>query len=254
MGVRMIEVMQIREPVSALTHGAWVLFCIPATVLLMRRTRNDKLKSIGLLVYGLTMLACFASSCLFHSVWGSERIIEACRSLDHVCIFLFIAGTCTPIALVFMEKRWRFMFLSSMWFFSCAGISVIVSGTTMPLYVRTTVYLMLGWMGLFLYIQLLKKLPERKARPFMMGGIIYSLGAAFNLAHQPVIIPGLIGPHEVFHLVVILGSLTHYYFMIKTLASYSKPLDFAMEMYDNPILIGNDASCLQEMPISRKSA
>jgi len=54
--------------------------------------------------------------------------------------------------------------------------------------------------------------------------------------------------------VVILGSLTHYYFMIKTLASYSKPLDFAMEMYDNPILIGNDASCLQEIPMSRKSA
>lgn len=122
-----------------------------------------------------------------------------------------------------MEKRWRFMFLSSMWFFSCAGITVIVSGTTMPLYVRTTVYLMLGWMGLLLYFQLLKKLTERKARPFMMGGIIYSLGAAFNLAHQPVIIPGLVGPHEVFHMVVIIGSLMHYYFMIKTVACYSKP-------------------------------
>ncbi len=254
MGVRMIDGIPIREPVSALTHGAWVLFCIPALVLLMRRTRKDKLKTLGLLIYGLSMLACFASSCLFHSVWGSERIIEACRSLDHVCIFLFIAGTCTPIALVFMEKRWRFMFLSSMWFFSCAGITVIVSGTTMPLYVRTTVYLMLGWMGLLLYFQLLKKLTERKARPFMMGGIIYSLGAAFNLAHQPVIIPGLVGPHEVFHMVVIIGSLMHYYFMIKTVACYSKPLDSAFEMYDNPILIGTDASCLQEMPMARKSA
>ena len=135
-----------------------------------------------------------------------------------------------------------------------AGITVIVSGTTMPLYVRTTVYLMLGWMGLLLYFQLLKKLTERKARPFIMGGIIYSLGAAFNLAHQPVIIPGLVGPHEVFHMVVIIGSLMHYYFMIKTVACYSKPLDSAFEMYDNPILIGTDASCLQEMPMSRKSA
>ena len=46
----------------------------------------------------------------------------------------------------------------------------------------------------------------------------------------------------------------HYYFMIKTVACYSKPLDSAFEMYDNPILIGTDASCLQEMPMSRKSA
>lgn len=88
----------------------------------------------------------------------------------------------------------------------------------------------------------------------MMGGIIYSLGAAFNLAHQPVIIPGLIGPHEVFHVVVILGSLMHYYFMIKTVACYSKSLDTIIDIYDNPILIGNDAGCLQEIPISRKSA
>lgn len=253
-GAGMIDVIPIREPVSAMTHGVWVLFCIPATLLLMRKTRQDKFKTSGLMIYCLTMVACFSSSCLFHSVWGSEKIIEACRSLDHVCIFLFIAGTCTPISMVFMEKKLRFFFLAIVWFFSCFGIMVIVSGTSMPLYVRTTLYLMQGWMGLVLYIQLLKKIPEKKARPFMMGGIIYSVGAALNLAHQPVIIPGVIGPHEVFHLVVISGSLMHYYFMIKTLASYTKPLDNSLEMVDNPILVGASASCMREIPFTRKTA
>lgn len=250
----MIEISPFREPVSALTHGAWVLLCIPGVILLVRHARNDKLKTIGLLIYGLSMIACFASSCLFHTVRGSESLIEACRSLDHVCIFLFIAGTCTPMGLVFFEKKFRFLFLSSIWFLAIVGITMRLTDLSMPLYKRTTLYLLLGWMGLLIYIQLLKKLPTKKVMPILLGGVIYSVGAALNLAQQPVIIPGFMGPHEFFHMMVILGSLVHYYFMIKTLAQYKKPIFLPTHDFSAPLVFANSAVAVQEIPMARKSA
>lgn len=223
-----------REPVNALTHGVWMLICIPGIILLLRFARGDRLKTFGLAVYGATMIFCFFSSWLFHAVNGPSDVVEACRAMDHVCIYLFIAGTCTPVGLVYLERSWRRIFLSAVWGLAFLGIGMRLGGVPMPLYTRTTMYMVLGWMGILMYFQLVRKLSARKVAPVWMGGVIYSMGAGLNLAGKPVILEGVVGPHEFFHMMVILGSMFHYYFMVRIMVKFPSRRKAEVAVQDIP--------------------
>lgn len=229
-----MTILPFREPVNALTHGIWMLVCIPGVILLLRFARGDRVKTIGLAIYGASMISCFFSSWLFHAVNGPHEVVEACRAMDHVCIYLFIAGTCTPVGLVYLEKRWRWVFLSSVWILAFAGIAMRLGGVPMPLYTRTTMYMLLGWMGILIYFQMVRQLSPRKVAPVWMGGVIYTTGAGLNLAGKPVLVEGIVGPHEFFHLTVILGSLFHYYFMVRFMVKSPSRRKAEMAVQDIP--------------------
>lgn len=236
-GTSLMTFLPFREPMNALTHGMWMLVCIPGIILLLRFAWGDRIKTIGLAVYGCTMISCFFSSWLFHSVNGPDSVIEACRAMDHVCIYLFIAGTCTPVGLVYLEGRWRWAFLSSVWGLALTGVAMRVSGAPMPLFTRTTMYVLLGWLGILTYFQLVRKLSSRKVVPVWLGGVIYTTGAGLNLADKPVLFEGIIGPHEFFHCMVILGSLVHYYFMIRIMVKSPSRRRAEMAVQDLPELL-----------------
>src|SRR4051812_43336873 len=95
------------EPVSAWTHGAWLLLSLPATLLLWRESRGDRPKQVSLLVYGLSLACCFAGSLLYHGVTLSEPLDRLFLTLDYIGIFLLIAGTYTPIAFTVLQGRWK---------------------------------------------------------------------------------------------------------------------------------------------------
>src|SRR5438067_235334 len=102
-----------REPVSAWTHFVWLVLSLPATVILWRLARDSWLKRIGVAVFGLTCAACFGGSWLYHAVPLS--VVEPFHAFDHVAIYLFIAGTVTPIGLVVLQGRWRVWLLAAIW-------------------------------------------------------------------------------------------------------------------------------------------
>src|SRR4051812_9485123 len=95
-----------REPVNTLSHGAWFVLSIPAIVLLWRRGRGDLGKRISLVVFGLSLAACFAGSTLYHGVRGSEGRISLFALVDYIGIYLLIAGSYTPIVWNVMSGRW----------------------------------------------------------------------------------------------------------------------------------------------------
>jgi hemolysin III len=207
----------LREPVSALTHFAWMVLAIPATWALWRLSRPDGRKRVGLLVYGGGLIVCFAASGLYHSV--PARIAAPFRTLDHVGICLLIAGTVTPIALVVLRGWWRIGLLSAIWAFALAGITLRLT-TRLPLGVLTAFYLVMGWLGCATYFELLKHLSPAKVRLIVWGGVFYSIGAIINTVDWPSLAPPLFGPHELFHLFVMTGSAFHYYFMLVAILPY----------------------------------
>ena len=85
---------------------------------------------------------------------------------------------------------------------------------------RTGLYLGLGWGALFCYFDIARKLSHRAMRPFLAGGVFYSVGAVLNLLHWPVLWPGVFQAHELFHLFVMAGSLSHFWFILTAVATF----------------------------------
>jgi hemolysin III len=206
-----------REPVSAWTHGAWALLAVPASWLLWRRTRGDRGKRVGILVFGFSLIFCFAASWLFHTVPpGRERRFA---TLDHIGIYTLIAGTVTPIALVVLRGFWRTGMLATIWGLALTGTVLRVT-VDVPGWTATVFYLIMGWIGCATYCELARFLSHRGVRPIWLGGLFYSVGAVIHRADWPILSPGVFNAHDLFHLFVMAGSMCHYYFMLRVLAPY----------------------------------
>jgi hemolysin III len=214
--------LHFREPVSAWTHFAWLVLSLPATLVLLWLARGCWLKRAGLTVFGLTWATCFGASWLYHAV--PKAIEGPFHVADHVAIYLFIAGTVTPIALVVLHGRYRASLLVAIWIMAATG--VIMRLTVEPDVSRATLfYLAMGWLGMLTYFELARKLSHAKMWAMWAGGGFYTVGAVINTLHWPAFAPGVFGSHELFHLFVMAGTAFHFWFML-TVATFptSRPL------------------------------
>lgn len=202
--------LDFREPVSAWTHFAWLVMSLPATWLLWQMARGSLLKRAGVLIFGASCALCYAGSWLYHAV--PEAIVEPFHALDHVAIYLFIAGTTTPIGLVVLRGRWRVTLLLAVWMMALTGIVMRLTANP-SIQTLTAFYLIMGWTACLTYFELARRLGHAAIRPIWIGGVFYSVGAVINALHWPVLAPGAFESHDLFHLFVMAGSACHYYFM-----------------------------------------
>jgi len=216
-----MEWLQFREPLNAWSHCAGLLFALPATWLLLRRSHGDRVKRIGFLIFGFTLALCYLGSTLFHGVrWPPEQL-GVLAVLDKIGVYLFIAGTVTPIALVILRGAWRWAILALAWGMALAGTALRLLPIELSLAVSTATYLVMGWGVLLCYFQLARLLAPRAMRPALLGGIFYSMGAICEILNWPVLVPGVLAAHEVFHLFVLAGTWTHFWFMLTVVAPYA---------------------------------
>ncbi len=204
-----------REPFNAGSHGLWLVMSVPATFILWRRCADgDRAKRLSMLVFGLTMSICYLGSMLYHGVRLEREGIEFFDRLDHIGIHLLIAGTYTPLAWSLMRGWWRWGTLSAVWSSTLTGSALLLANIRLPGPLQTCEYLALGWGALLCYFQMARVLSHKAMTPLIVGGVFYSVGALINLMHWPVLWPGVIGPHGVFHLWVMAGSSLHFWFML----------------------------------------
>lgn len=208
-----------REPISAWSHCLWMLLSVPCTIFLWRRSRGNLPKQLSLLVFGLSLMFCYLTSTLFHGA-HTARTIRFYHTLDHIGIYLLIAGTFTPPAVVLLRGAWKYGVLIGIWSMAIVGICLRLVARDMPLFVSTAFYLTMGWGAIFFYFEMARILSYRAVRPIMVGGILYSIGALINLAHWPVL--GVLGPHDILHLFVMAGSLVHFQFMVESVLPFER--------------------------------
>lgn len=210
-----------REPFSAWSHGLWLLMSLPATLILWRRCGGDRSKQLSLLVFGLSLAACYLGSALYHGVRVDEDRIEFFERLDHVGIHLLIAGSYTPLAWNLLQGRWRWGTLAAVWGTTLMASGLLLANVRLNRGLATCEYLAFGWGALFCYFELARTHPHRSLRPLVIGGVLYSVGAVLNVLKWPVIWPGVVGAHEVFHLWVMAGSVAHYWFMLTVVVPFA---------------------------------
>lgn len=212
-----MNLLTFREPLSSWTHLIWLLAALLGSVPLWRRAGTDVGKRLGVVVFAGSLLFCSAGSFLFHAV--PEAIAPPFRTMDHIGIYLLIAGTVTPIGLLVLDGWWRRGLLSGIWLLASLGIGLRLL-TNLPMHVLTVLYLFMGWVGCATYFELTARLSPPRVRLLWQGGLLYTVGAVLNGLHWPVLIPNVFEAHEVFHLFVMAGSLCHYLFILWVVLPY----------------------------------
>jgi hemolysin III len=220
---QLMDLLSFREPVNAWTHGVWMLLCIPAGLLLQLRCRGCLRKQIAFAIFTITLVFCFLSSCLYHAVRLPEGGIDWYMRLDYVGIFLLIAGTTTPVVLIVLTGWWRWGTLLIFWGMAAVGIYLRVRNVSLSDEVSTAMYIAMGWTGLLCYCELARRLSHRTIRVVVIGGVLYSVGAVINELKWPILWPGVIGAHELFHLLVMAASWCHFLFMLRVLVRHEQP-------------------------------
>ena len=185
--------------------------------------RYQAIKAVSLVVFGLTLTACYGISAAFHGVKVSGEPLQRLQRLDHIGIYLLIAGTYTPVAWGLMRGSWWWGTLTTVWTVALVCAARVWCGGMMPIWVSTLTYLAMGWAALFCYFELAQAFSHRTLMPLPLGGIFYSVGAVLNLTKWPALVPGVFAAHEIFHFLVIAGSACHIFFMHQVVIPSPRP-------------------------------
>ncbi|MGN6635493.1 MAG: PAQR family membrane homeostasis protein TrhA [Oryzihumus sp.] len=174
---------------------------------------------LGAAVFGLTAAMLFGTSAVYHRGTWSPRVQGVLKRLDHSNIFLIIAGTYTPFALLLLPPAQSRTLLIIVWSGAVAGVLFRVLWVSAPRWLYTPVYVALGWVAVFYFGPLLQRGGVAVMTLIAVGGLLYTLGAVVYGTKRPNPSPRWFGFHEVFHVFTVAAFVVHY--VAASLAVYS---------------------------------
>ena len=208
----------LREPWNAITHGVGTLLAIAGGVVLVVLSAGDGRRTVAFAIYAASLVLLYLASTLLHAVRARPAVLRRLRIFDHAAIYLLIAGTYTPIALVTLvsvSPAWGWSAFGIAW--GAAGLGVLFKLVWLdaPRWLSTALYLALGWMAVLAIAPMLQALPWSAIAWLAAGGAFYSVGAVIYALKRPDPWPNVFGYHELWHLFVLAGSTCHYVLMLR---------------------------------------
>ena len=206
-----------KDPISGLTHLATALVALLGALVLVARPAAPA-DRLALSIYGLSLVLLFSASATYHLVKTSPGRELWLRKLDHVAIYLLIAGTYTPVCVIVLTGAWRWGLLGGIWLLALIGIVVKLFYITAPRWLTVALYLLMGWLGVVGFQPLLAALPLAAFAWLLAGGLLYSVGAIVYAMRRPNFVPGVFGFHELWHLFVSAAGAAHFIFILGYIA------------------------------------
>lgn len=180
-------------------------------MLLRARGQADRIVSLAIFCYSAVLL--LSISGVYHLLEPDGTAREVLRRIDHAAIFILIAATFTPAHVLLFRGWGRWGFLALIWTYAVVAILLkAIFFHQIPKGLSLTLYLGMGWLGLYTGISLWRRYGYEFIRPILWGGIAYSVGAILEALRWPVVIPGVIQWHEIFHVAVLIGLTFHWAF------------------------------------------
>ena len=208
---------RVKDPGSAITHFIGMMMAMfAATPLMIKAARQpDEIHMIALGIFIASMVLLYAASTLYHTLDLSEKRNKALKKIDHMMIFVLIAGSYTPICLIALPQPLGMRLFALVWSIAVLGIIVKMCWVTCPKWFSSLLYIGMGWICVLVFTQLLNSLSAAAFAWLLAGGIIYTIGgiiyalklSIFNERYQ------YFGSHEIFHLFVMGGSICHFIVM-----------------------------------------
>ncbi len=209
----------LREPINSISHGAGAIASVVGLTLLIvfSSLKGSAWHIVSSTIFGSTLVMMFTSSSLYHGLKISHAKLTIFRRIDHIMIFLLIAGTYTPICLVPLRGPWGFSIFGVVWGLALVGIVLKIFFMNVPRLISTTIYLIMGWVCIVAIYPIVTILQGACVAWLISGGFFYSVGAVIYSLKKPDPFPGVFGFHEIWHLFVISGSFCHFWVVFKYL-------------------------------------
>jgi hemolysin III len=161
-------------------------------------------------VYALSLCAMFGASALYHRIDWPPRPSVWLRRLDHSMIYVFVAGTYTPFALLVLAPALGWTLLGIVWLGALGGVAMTLVWIDAPRGLRALLYVLLGWLGLVALPQVWERSGALAVALLATGGLLYTLGAVVYARRRPDPVPRVFGYHEVFHVFVIAAAAAQF--------------------------------------------
>ena len=207
----------IREPGSAITHFIAMMMAVFAAVPLLVKAgvHSGQENFLAMAIFMGSMILLYGASATYHSVDLTGKSLRVFRKLDHMMIFVLIAGSYTPVCLIVLGGKLGYTLLALVWGIAAVGMIVKACWITCPKWFSSVIYIGMGWLCVLAFVPIFHNLPRAGFGWLLAGGIIYTIGGViyalklpiFNAKHKNF------GSHEVFHIFVMLGSVCHFVVM-----------------------------------------
>ncbi len=165
---------------------------------------------VGASIFGASLILCYGVSATYHLVSWSSMLRGLMKRFDHSMIFVLIAGTYTPFCVVVLHRAWSITMLSVVWGVAGGGVLLKMAWPAAPRWLSVGAYLAVGWLALIPAEQLADWFSAGPLALLVLGGVLYSMGSLVYAAKRPDPFPRVFGYHEIFHLLVVAGSLIHF--------------------------------------------
>ena len=200
---------KIKDPVSGFSHLIGVILSIIGSYFLLINAHNMA-QIICFLIYGITAFILYSASTLYHLFGKPASEISILRKLDHASIYFLIAGSFTPFCILVVKGVWGLITLLLVWILGIIGASTVFKDSFWKHLGRksaTSLYIIMGWIAV-LIIYPMRTYPIILAWLFI-GGAFYTMGAVIYAIKKPNLFPGF-GFHELFHIFVLLGTISQF--------------------------------------------
>ncbi|MGD2051895.1 MAG: hemolysin III family protein [Acidimicrobiia bacterium] len=201
---------KMQNPVRGFLHGTAAVAAVVGTAILMLRAPTWPAR-ISVLVFGLGMLALYTASSLYHSIPWREVWKQRMRRVDHSMIFVLIASSYTPIAIIVLDGAWRFGTLIVVWSVATVGIVHKIAMRTADRNAFSIALMVtLGWLAVPIMVPLAQRAGVLAVLLMALGGVLYTVGMVFLVTGWPRLWPRVFSSHELFHVLVVAASSIHY--------------------------------------------
>lgn len=200
------------------SHAVTVVPAIAGAITLVAISGGNVARQISLGIYGVSIVLLFAVSASYHRGPWSPRTRNVWRRLDHATIFVAIAGTYTPVVVNVLTGWPSIVLLVVIWVLAISGVVVATAGVPLPRWVTVVLYVAVASTVVFFLPALADRIHASGVLILIIGGALYSAGAAVYAVRWPRLWPGIFGYHEVFHILVIAATAVYFVFITATVA------------------------------------
>lgn len=206
----------IREPGSAITHYIGMMMAMVAAVpLLIKASLSQNILNIvAMLIFIGSMILLYGASATYHAVNLTGKALKAFKKVDHMMIFVLIAGSYTPVCLLVLEQSIGYPLLVLVWSTAAIGMLIKLFWVTCPKWFSSVIYIAMGWECVLVFGPLVETLEIGAFWWLLIGGLFYTIGGVIYALKIPFLnLHKYFGLHEIFHLFIMAGSICHFVFM-----------------------------------------
>lgn len=209
----------IREPGSAITHYIGMMMALIAAVPLMIKAglSQNTLSIVAMVIFIGSMVLLYGASATYHAVNLTGKALKVFKKIDHMMIFVLIAGSYTPVCLLVLEPALGLPLLGLVWGTAIVGMLIKMFWVTCPKWFSSVIYIAMGWECVLVFGPLVETLETGAFWWLLSGGLFYTVGGVIYALKIPFLdhLHKYFGLHEIFHLFIMAGSVCHFIFMFQ---------------------------------------